>query len=144
MGTFDSLFDKAKNVADAASKMTGEVVDISKVKLQAFKINTNIQKNYEMLGSIVYDSMKFGTDSKELVDVCVAEIDRLLAELDVLNDSLHSAHKAEGIRCLSCGFENTEGSFFCARCGTALNASDSEQQYTAPTEVEVTDLPKEK
>ena len=135
MGTFETLFDKAKNVADAATKMTGEVVDISKVKLQAFKINTNIQKNYENLGSIVYDSIKFGNDSKELVDACVAEIDRLLAELEVLNDSLHSARKAEGIRCMSCGFENNDGSFFCARCGAALDLSDNEPQYTAPTEM---------
>lgn len=133
--TFDNLLGKAKNVAGAATKMTGEVVELSKVKMQAFKINTNIQKTYEKLGSVVYDSMKFGVDSKELIDSCVAEIDALLIELDQVNTAADgNSSKGSAIRCLSCGCENAAGSFFCARCGAPVNLTE-EPQYTAPTEV---------
>ena len=134
MGTFDTFLNKAKNVADVAAQKTGEVVEVSKVKLQAFKINNNIQRAYEKLGSIYYDSVKFDTNSDELLKSCVEEIDRLLQELETLNDSLGDIGKSSSIRCKSCGFDNTPGSFFCARCGAALDAAEADPLEGQPAE----------
>ncbi len=116
MSNFDSFIDKAREVADVAVQKTGEIVEISKVRLQAIKINHNIQRAYERLGSIYYDSVKFGADSQELLDGCVREIDELLIELEKLNDMVPGENAAE-IRCDKCGFENVPEAFFCARCG---------------------------
>ena len=82
MSAFDHFLDKAKQMADVAGRKTGEVVESSKYKMQAYKITGNIQKAYEKLGSIVYDSTKYGTDSTQLIESCIAEIDGMLAQLE--------------------------------------------------------------
>ncbi len=116
MSNFDSFIDKAREVADVAVQKTGEIVEISKVRLQAIKLNHNIQRSYERLGSMYYDSIKFGADSQDLLDACVKEIDDLLIELEKLNNIAHGESGGE-IRCDKCGFENVAEAFFCARCG---------------------------
>ena len=116
--TLDNLMDRAKSVANSATKMTGEMVELSKNKLQAFKINSNIQRAYEKLGSIVYDSAKFGTDSELLVKACIEEIDGLLAELEEVNSRIEEGRP--GGTCKTCGFTNPESACYCAKCGASL------------------------
>lgn len=133
MSTFDNLMDKARNVAGVASKMTSEMVESSKNKMQAFKINTNIQRAYEKLGSIVYDSAKFGTDSTSLVKACVEEIDQMLEELEEINNRIQEGRP--GLVCASCGSLNPATASYCAKCGASLGQRTQEQPDVALEEV---------
>ena len=67
MSRFDDLLLKAKTVANAAGKKTGELVEVSKLKLEAVQINSDIQKAYERLGSVVYEQEKTGADNNDLI-----------------------------------------------------------------------------
>ena len=58
-------FDKQKILAaiekaNVVGKKTGELVDTSKLKLQAVDLNSDIKRNYEALGRAVYESRKQG------------------------------------------------------------------------------------
>lgn len=137
MNGFDEFLDKAKALAAAAGKKTGEVVEVSKLKIQAVQINSDIQKAYERLGSIQYEKEKTGADNSDLVKVCISEIDALLAELADLNERIADTKSAA--RCPNCGAQNPEEAIFCARCGSSLTA-DSAPQYGKAVEVDP-DLP---
>ena len=86
MSRFDDLLLKAKTVANAAGKKTGELVEVSKLKLEAVQINSDIQKAYERLGSVVYEQEKTGADNNDLIALCVSEIDGLLRKRQVICD----------------------------------------------------------
>ncbi len=64
----EELFGKAKKVVDAAGKKTGEFVEISKLKLSAMQLNTDIKALYEKLGSAVYSMNKAHYNNAELLD----------------------------------------------------------------------------
>ena len=127
MSRFDDLLPKAKTVANAAGKKTGELVEVSKLKLEAVQINSDIQKAYERLGSVVYEQEKTGADNNDLIALCVSEIDGLLVELSDLNAKINEAKNT--VKCMSCGAENPEGSLY---CGSALN----QVEYTSPVTVQ--------
>ncbi|MBR5558701.1 MAG: zinc ribbon domain-containing protein [Oscillospiraceae bacterium] len=134
MSAFDNFLSKARDVADAAAQKTGEVVEISKLKLQAIKLNSNIQKAYEELGSVYYNSVKFGGNAEDQLNGCVAEIDRLLKEQEELENSMNDVGKSTGHFCTACGFENSAKAAFCSNCGTPLNSTFVDVQMSSNEE----------
>ena len=138
MNGFDEFLYKAKTLATAAGKKTGEVVEVSKLKLQAVQINSDIQKAYERLGSIQYEHEKTGADNSDLVKVCISEIDALLAELSDLNDRISTAKSTT--RCPNCGATNPEDAVFCSRCGSNLIGEHGER-YGKAVEVDPDEVP---
>ena len=134
MSKFDSLLNKAKAFADVAGKKTGELVEVSKLKLEVVQVNSDIQKAYERLGNIVYEQEKTGADNKDLIALCISEIDGLLSELSDLNAKINEAKNT--VKCMNCGAENPEGSLYCARCGSALQQASCSAEYTAPVTVQ--------
>lgn len=120
MSTFDRFMNKAKDVADIAAHKTNEVVEISKLKIQALKLNNNIAKAYEELGSAYYNHVKFNGNS-EMLHNCVAEIDRLLKEQEALNDAMQEVGKQPAIYCSACGQELAHDAVYCSRCGSPVS-----------------------
>jgi len=118
MSFFDQFLSKAKDVVDVAGQKTGEMVELSKLKLQAVQTNSDIQKAYERLGAIVYEQEKNGTDNSDLIRVCVSEIDSLLISLNEVNDKI--ADNRNAVRCPNCGANNPEEAIYCSRCGSSL------------------------
>ncbi|WMJ22393.1 zinc-ribbon domain-containing protein [Paludicola sp. MB14-C6] len=118
MSAFDTFMDKAKDVYDVASKKTGELVEVSKLKMECVKVNNEIKKLYEKLGSCVYSMMKANYDNKDVVDGLVEEIDENLAKLSVLNQKLSDIKNV--VICKACGAKNPEANYFCSKCGSRI------------------------
>ena len=78
----------AKQAANVVGKKTGELVDTSKLKLQAVDLNSDIKRNYEALGRAVYESRKQGIDSTEEIDDIIILINEKYDELDEVNEQL--------------------------------------------------------
>ena len=135
MSTFDEIMLKAKDVAAAAAHKTGEVVEVSKLNLQALRLNNTILKAYEKLGSAYYNSVKFGPAQEDPIRECVEEIDRLLEEQERLNTEIAQVKKhAASVFCTACGFENPASASFCSRCGQPIGVSTVGVQVTAVQE----------
>ena len=65
MGTFDEILAKAKDLAKAAGNKTVVVVGITKLRMQAAQIRSDIDANYLKLGEIVYELSKAKTENRE-------------------------------------------------------------------------------
>ncbi|MCH4240227.1 MAG: zinc ribbon domain-containing protein [Oscillospiraceae bacterium] len=124
MGLFEDVMINAKNAASVVGEKAGQLVDISKLRINAADLNNEIGKRFEALGRVVYDSHKTGSTSDELVDECVDAIDELYEQLDAVNEQL--AAKRSHITCKECGQENPVGAAFCIKCGAKLQSEAAE------------------
>lgn len=116
---FEEVIEKAKDIAYVASKKTGEVVEVSKLKLKCVQINGKIKGAYEKLGSAVYNMNKNGYKNDELVDAVCEEVDELLFELDKISSELETIKNV--IICPTCGKKNPTTSYFCSKCGSRIS-----------------------
>lgn len=124
---FDNFVDKAYGVVDAAAKKTGEVVEISKYKMEAIKINNEIEKLYTQLGRTVYSTIKANYENDDLIDGMTEEIDELLMRLDAVNEKIGEMKKMS--RCPACGAKNAQDNYYCARCGERLKSEFDNGYY---------------
>lgn len=93
---FEEFLDKAKDLAEVAGKKTEKMVEVSKYKLESVRLNNEIKKAYERLGSSVYAMMKDGYENQELVEGIVDDIDELMLRLDAVTEKLAELRKTSG------------------------------------------------
>ena len=77
MGLLEDVVVNAKEAVNAVGKKAGQMVDISKLRLNAADLNNEISKRFEALGRVIYDSKKTENDSADLVNECITAIDEL-------------------------------------------------------------------
>ena len=130
---FDDFMGKAKSVYGTASKMTGEMVDMGKIHYQIKQTQWEIEKTYQKLGEIVYESKKSAQSFDEAITLAVAEVDALNERLEDLGKRLRAYKKVR--KCPDCGKENDEEFTFCSRCGAGLETVEQE-----PIEVEAQEV----
>lgn len=118
MGLFDDIMDKAKGVANVASKKTKEVVGYSKLKIQAMQITSDVDDLYEKLGRLTYEEKKANVNNSELIASCISDIDNLLLDLAIVNQKI-TENKATG-ECPNCNAHNADGAAFCQNCGARI------------------------
>ena len=111
----------------------GQIVDISKLRLNAADLNNEISKRFESLGRIVYDAKKTENSSADLVEECVLTIDDLYQQLDEVNEQIAKARNR--VKCKSCGYENAQEAVYCNRCGAKLvEEAKSQPEEESPTQ----------
>jgi len=130
MDMFDSFMEKAKGAYDVAAKKTGELVEISKIKLECVKVNNEIKRLYEKLGSAVYSMVKANFENQDVIDSITEEIDESLAKLSKLNEKLSDIKNIN--ICSVCGCKNPEDNYYCSKCGTRIKSEFA--GYQANTE----------
>lgn len=98
MGTLDDIFNRARDVANDLGQKANDVVEISKLKLSIVSLGSDIDKVYQKLGLMVYEMVKSGSENRELIDGCVAEVDALKQKLDEVNarvDALKNVRRCD-------------------------------------------------
>ena len=119
---FEEIMIKAKAVADTAGKMTGDVVEIGKLRYQIKQAQWDIEKTYSKFGALVYESKKGTEDYSDVIALAVGEIDDLNERLNELEGRLRSHKRVK--KCDGCGKDNDLDSSFCAHCGRTLDEDD--------------------
>ena len=119
MGLFEDVVVNAKEAVNAVGKKAGQMVDISKLRLNAADLNNEISKRFEALGRVIYDAKKTDNDSTDLVNECVAAIDELYEQLEAVNDQISSLRCK--VVCKECGAENPAEAAYCNKCGSKLD-----------------------
>ena len=122
----EDIFGKAKKVANAAGKKTGELVELSKLKLNAMQINTDIKALYQKLGGAVYSMKRASYENQELLDSLMEEIDDKREELKAVNDQIAALQKAK--ECPCCQTKNPKEAYYCQKCGSKLSVPDKEDE----------------
>ena len=138
MGTLDDIFNRARDVANDLGQKANDVVEISKLKLSIVSLGSDIDKVYQKLGLMVYEMAKSGSENRELIDGCVAEVDALKQKLDEVNARVDALKNVR--RCDSCGNAVDISAQFCPMCGSLIQKTEptvyDEAEETASEEDE--------
>ncbi|MCX7614310.1 MAG: zinc ribbon domain-containing protein [Clostridiales bacterium] len=108
----------AGKAAEAAGRKAGEVVEITKLNLQIFDLNTEIEVLYKEIGKLVYNT-HIGEE------VLAEELDEKLALLDEKRAMIASikekvAERKTVNKCPNCGKDCDKDDSFCRTCGAQL------------------------
>ncbi|ADU25930.1 zinc ribbon domain-containing protein [Ethanoligenens harbinense] len=118
MGLLEDAVITAKGAVDFAGKKTGEIVELSRLKISAAEIEGKIKNLYESLGRSVYNAAKSETDATTLVKEKTTQIDTLLVDLSAVQDKIGELREEK--KCASCGTANPQDANYCKKCGTQL------------------------
>lgn len=140
MSNFDGVINKAKSFINVAGKKTGEVVEVTKLKMEKLNKEAELQKKYELLGKICYANLK----SK---DVESGKMKNIIEEIDALDKNIKGITERilnmKDIRvCTKCGNRNDKKSIYCSLCGEPLyiNNKQEEQQNANDDENAVVEI----
>jgi hypothetical protein len=118
VGVLEDVVIKAKSAADYVGTKTGEIVEISRLKIQIAEIEGKLHKEYYALGKTIYNAAKDESDCSDFVKNKVEIIDGLSAQLDKLNEKLTELKGRK--KCESCSYVNPEEANYCLKCGAKL------------------------
>lgn len=118
MFDFSTWTNMIKDTVESAGKKTGEVLEVTKIKMQVAQQRAELSKAYEKLGAMVYDMMKNEEQDSSAVDVCIDEIDFILSKI---SESESKANELKKVTvCPSCGAEVALDACFCSKCGAKI------------------------
>lgn len=110
---------KAASVAaEKAGKTAGNVLESTKLNLQLFDLNGEIEGLYKQIGRTVYEMHRGAEVEQEDVQVCLSRIDELQARIDQLKNRPKDGKATR--TCPGCGRVCSEEDIFCRVCGTQL------------------------
>lgn len=115
MAIFEDVLTRAKAVAEAAGRKTGELVETTKLKMEIAELQKEIASLYEGLGRLLYDGRKSESSIDDMIDSCIAHLEEQNAYLEELQDRLLENKNA--VRCTACGAVNDDDARYCNKCG---------------------------
>ncbi len=133
MGIFEDVLLNAKAVVGTVGKKAGEVVDISKLKLAAADLKSELSQKYQLLGRITFEEMTTGKDYSKNKEEIAGKIRELKEHLESVNDMIAVSKKK--IKCGFCGAYNSKGAVFCNNCGEKLVNDSEDQDHMSPDDV---------
>lgn len=118
MSFFNNVLYNAKRAANAATKKTGDAMELSRLKLRVMQLNSQIQSTFERMGTMTYEQCKNQVDNAAQLEACIAEIDSLKQTRESVEGSIKQLK--EGVKCPACGDGNEPGEKYCKSCGKNL------------------------
>ena len=118
MGILDDVVVNAKSAAEAVGKKAGQLVDVSKLRINLAELNAEISKRYEALGEYVYEACREQLAEDAEAVGKMAEIDELIAQQAAVAKEL--SDKQNKVPCPTCGKQSAVGPRHCSNCGTQL------------------------
>ena len=108
--------EKATEIAIGAAKVSNSAMIQVKSNLYIADKKQEKEKTLEMLGTLVYEAYKAGTDpdTDKVAEKCVI-VDKLNEEIDELKKAIHDVKNVK--LCQSCGAEIKNDHNFCPKCG---------------------------
>lgn len=128
MGIFEDVLLNARSAVDAVGKTAGKVIDISKLKLAAADLKSEITRKYQILGRVEYEESISGKDYAKNKSELIDKITELKNQLDSVNDLLAEASNKK--KCAACGAYNAKNAQFCSKCGERLEENEEESTFT--------------
>lgn len=108
----------AAQAADSASKTAVTVMETTRLNLQIFDLNTEIEILYKEIGKIVYHVHIGAEANQEDMQVKLNLIDEKLDKIAAIRARLREV-KAN-TTCPNCGKNCSDGDAFCSSCGAQL------------------------
>ncbi|MBP0979046.1 MAG: zinc ribbon domain-containing protein [Oscillospiraceae bacterium] len=130
MSNLDNLINKAKGFINLAGKKTGDIVEISKLKIDRANKNAELQKNYELLGKLCYSNYKSSSDNQDSIGEIIKKIELLEIDIKDLDENIFIMKDTKV--CPECGHKNNKKSLYCNICGSRLyNIQENNTEYSS-------------
>ena len=111
--------DAAEAAAKRVSQRTGETLELAKLNMKIFDLNTEIGVNQREIGKIVYETHTGKETNEEALAGILTTIDEKYAEIEIYKTKI--AELKKGVACPSCGETCGKGDMFCKKCGATVN-----------------------
>lgn len=109
-----TLTEKAKSVGER----TDEFIAIQKLRSQQSSLESEVKKNYKVIGEMVYQKFLKGEPyGEDIVELC-QEIIQLQSEIAECKETI--ANKRGKNICPACGASAPREADFCMKCGSAI------------------------
>lgn len=124
----DKIFADIKNSVGSAVKKSGELVEITKVKLAIADTKSEIKSKLTALGEEIYFAQKDDLSPENAAEI-VRELDELYAILEAQEAKLATLKKQKV--CPVCETASDVDAVFCSRCGNKFQQGDDEDYVAA-------------
>lgn len=108
----------AGKAADSATKIAGGLFETTKLNLQVFDLNTDIELLFKEIGKSVYLTHTGADIDAEEISAKVNAIDEKYAKIQQLRQNIEE--RRDSLKCKECGRECERGDTFCRSCGKSL------------------------
>ena len=133
MGIFEDVILNAKAVVGTVGKKAGEVVDISKLKLAAADLRSELSQKYQILGRITFEESKTGKKYEKSKNELIEKIAELKSQLESVTDMIERSRQKH--KCPACGVYNARDAVFCSKCGEKLRDPKNDDEHMSPDDV---------
>ncbi len=118
MGILDDVVVNVKSAAGVVGKKAGQIVDVSKLRINISEVNGEISKKFRQLGEYVYENKKEGEIDETEIDARIVEIDEQYTQLEELTNQMASLQNK--VSCPVCRKQCSSEASYCSACGGAL------------------------
>ena len=110
--------DAGKKYANVAGKKASSLMEIPKLNMKVFDLNTDIEMLYKEIGKCVYLTHTGAEVSAEEISAKVASIDEKQAQIAAIKEEI--AAKKSTKACQVCGKPCDKDDAYCSVCGAEL------------------------
>ncbi|MBE7049047.1 MAG: zinc ribbon domain-containing protein [Ruminococcaceae bacterium] len=111
----EKFLSDLKQTMSSAFKKSGELVELTKIKLAAGDTKNSIQKNFIKLGELTYLTSKGDENSGSEIKQLISTIDNLMDTLSQQEEKMVELSNKKV--CSACGKASAEEAAFCSSCG---------------------------
>lgn len=134
MTFFEELKKTITDVSGTVAKKSGEVVETQKLKMKKYSIESDIRKDYELMGRIFFAEMEETGNIDENVEEIfqrIVEAKDAVAEID---EKL--ATYGKGKVCAVCGEKAAKNMTYCPYCGSKFEDAQAAEKDFADEDFE--------
>ena len=127
MSLFDNLSKKIGDVAQNAAKVSGELVEITKINVNIKAEEDNINKIYNEIGRYYFGQFEAGVQLDEFIMDHCHKIKGYELHINDLKEKIKEIKNIE--ICEVCGSETARTNTFCGKCGSKINIKENQAEY---------------
>ncbi|MBQ6999329.1 MAG: hypothetical protein IJN62_06050 [Clostridia bacterium] len=119
MNVFDSVKKVVTKTAKDAAKVSGELVEQTKLKLKVVELKDEINERYKKVGELYYTATEYELDNGDKINSLISEIKALKSELEDVEAEVKRNKSIK--KCSVYDAENGAEDDYCSKCGNKLN-----------------------
>jgi ribosomal protein S27AE len=126
VSVLDNITKKVTDTAKAAAKLSGSVVEVTRLNMSINAEEEKVRKIYTEMGKQVYEDYNEGKlVGEKLLEKCV-KIDEIIANIDAMKEKILELKNVKA--CPNCGLVLAIDMEYCYKCGKKQEMQEQHEQ----------------